>query len=275
MRIDATDGTQLTVAVHGGFLSITPEGVTVLAEFAELSEEIDVSRARQGARAVPTPRIPRASRRRNGPRRGSEPPARPSRKGWLPAMGETELVAGLLLALCLLLVICLVVRRVRLIRGGGVDVSLRRRPAVAGAGQRLGLAVGRGPLPRRRPGLVPAHQPLARPHGGGGPDGAGDRGPPDPHGGRVRHAAHRGRGAPVPHAGGRAGAGDGPGCADGLPRVAGGHPPGRTGYRQAVPAGLRPAALPPRPVLRRRCSAGLGPPAATGRRRPGSRRGRG
>ena len=38
---------RLTVAVHGGFLSITPEGVTVLAEFAELSEEIDVSRARK------------------------------------------------------------------------------------------------------------------------------------------------------------------------------------------------------------------------------------
>jgi F-type H+-transporting ATPase subunit epsilon len=47
VRIDATDGTRLTVAVHGGFLSITPDGVTVLAESAELSEEIDVSRARR------------------------------------------------------------------------------------------------------------------------------------------------------------------------------------------------------------------------------------
>lgn len=46
VRIDGTDGTQLTVAVHGGFLSITPDGVTVLAEFAEFSQEIDVSRAR-------------------------------------------------------------------------------------------------------------------------------------------------------------------------------------------------------------------------------------
>jgi F-type H+-transporting ATPase subunit epsilon len=46
VRIDATDGKQLTVAVHGGFLSITPEGVTVLAEFAEFANEIDVSRAR-------------------------------------------------------------------------------------------------------------------------------------------------------------------------------------------------------------------------------------
>jgi F-type H+-transporting ATPase subunit epsilon len=47
VRIDTTDGNRVTVAVHGGFLSITPEGVTVLAEFAEFSQEIDVSRARR------------------------------------------------------------------------------------------------------------------------------------------------------------------------------------------------------------------------------------
>jgi F-type H+-transporting ATPase subunit epsilon len=46
VRIDATDGSRLTVAVHGGFLSITPDGVTVLAEFAEFAGEIDVARAR-------------------------------------------------------------------------------------------------------------------------------------------------------------------------------------------------------------------------------------
>ena len=46
VRIDGTDGTTTTVAVHGGFLHVTPEGVTVLAESAELSEEIDVARAR-------------------------------------------------------------------------------------------------------------------------------------------------------------------------------------------------------------------------------------
>jgi F-type H+-transporting ATPase subunit epsilon len=46
VRIDGTEGRRVTVAVHGGFLSITPEGVTVLAEFAEFAEEIDVSRAR-------------------------------------------------------------------------------------------------------------------------------------------------------------------------------------------------------------------------------------
>ena len=46
VRIDGTDGTSTTLAVHGGFLSITPETVTVLAEFAERAEEIDVARAR-------------------------------------------------------------------------------------------------------------------------------------------------------------------------------------------------------------------------------------
>ena len=49
VRVDGTDGTTTTLAVHGGFLSITPENVTVLAEYAELADEIDVSRAR-GAR---------------------------------------------------------------------------------------------------------------------------------------------------------------------------------------------------------------------------------
>jgi F-type H+-transporting ATPase subunit epsilon len=46
VRVDSTDGTTTTLAVHGGFLSITPENVTVLAEYAELADEIDVSRAR-------------------------------------------------------------------------------------------------------------------------------------------------------------------------------------------------------------------------------------
>jgi F-type H+-transporting ATPase subunit epsilon len=46
VRVDGTDGTSTTLAVHGGFLSVTPDSVTVLAEFAELADEIDVSRAR-------------------------------------------------------------------------------------------------------------------------------------------------------------------------------------------------------------------------------------
>ena len=46
VRVDGTDGTSTTLAVHGGFLSITPDTVTVLAEYAELAGEIDVARAR-------------------------------------------------------------------------------------------------------------------------------------------------------------------------------------------------------------------------------------
>jgi F-type H+-transporting ATPase subunit epsilon len=49
VRIDTPRGGSVMAAVHGGFLSITPDGVTVLAETAELAEEIDVERARAAA----------------------------------------------------------------------------------------------------------------------------------------------------------------------------------------------------------------------------------
>ena len=46
VRVDGTDGESTTLAVHGGFLHVTPQTVTVLAEYAELADEIDVARAR-------------------------------------------------------------------------------------------------------------------------------------------------------------------------------------------------------------------------------------
>ncbi|MHB8696339.1 MAG: F0F1 ATP synthase subunit epsilon [Solirubrobacteraceae bacterium] len=46
VRIDRADGPQLRVAVHGGFLSVRKEGVSVLAELAESAEDIDIARAR-------------------------------------------------------------------------------------------------------------------------------------------------------------------------------------------------------------------------------------
>ncbi len=46
VRVRTTDGEVVTAAVHGGFLSVTGEGVSILAENAELSDEIDVERAR-------------------------------------------------------------------------------------------------------------------------------------------------------------------------------------------------------------------------------------
>jgi F-type H+-transporting ATPase subunit epsilon len=46
VRIDRLDGPELRVAVHGGFLSVRNDGVSVLAEMAEAAEDIDVDRAR-------------------------------------------------------------------------------------------------------------------------------------------------------------------------------------------------------------------------------------
>lgn len=49
VRIDTADGEEIHAAVHGGFLSVTPDGVSILAEAAELSDEIDVDQARLDA----------------------------------------------------------------------------------------------------------------------------------------------------------------------------------------------------------------------------------
>lgn len=48
VRIEREGGDELQVAVHGGFLSVHRDGrVSVLAEQAELAEDIDVARARE------------------------------------------------------------------------------------------------------------------------------------------------------------------------------------------------------------------------------------
>ncbi len=47
VRIQREDGDELVAAVHGGFLSVTSEGVSILAEIAELAEDVDVERARR------------------------------------------------------------------------------------------------------------------------------------------------------------------------------------------------------------------------------------
>ena len=47
VKINRTGGEgTLIAAVHGGFVSVSEKGVSILAEFAELSDEIDVERAR-------------------------------------------------------------------------------------------------------------------------------------------------------------------------------------------------------------------------------------
>jgi F-type H+-transporting ATPase subunit epsilon len=47
IRIEREGEQDLRVAVHGGFLSVQRDGVSVLAEVAELAEDIDVDRARE------------------------------------------------------------------------------------------------------------------------------------------------------------------------------------------------------------------------------------
>jgi F-type H+-transporting ATPase subunit epsilon len=46
VRIDRVDEGELKVAVHGGFLSVREDGVSVLAEMAEMADDIDTGRAR-------------------------------------------------------------------------------------------------------------------------------------------------------------------------------------------------------------------------------------
>ena len=46
VTIRSESGDDLVVAAHGGFLSVTEQGVSILAENAELADEIDVERAR-------------------------------------------------------------------------------------------------------------------------------------------------------------------------------------------------------------------------------------
>lgn len=48
VRIQQEDaGDELVFAVHGGFLSVTEDGVSILAELAERADEIDAARAQQ------------------------------------------------------------------------------------------------------------------------------------------------------------------------------------------------------------------------------------
>src|ERR1700733_15095637 len=47
VRIQTEGEPELKVAVHGGFLSVRPDGVSILAEMAETAAEIDVARARE------------------------------------------------------------------------------------------------------------------------------------------------------------------------------------------------------------------------------------
>jgi F-type H+-transporting ATPase subunit epsilon len=46
LRVEEPDGSRLVVAIHGGFFSVSGDQVNVIAEVAELAEDIDLDRAK-------------------------------------------------------------------------------------------------------------------------------------------------------------------------------------------------------------------------------------
>ena len=52
LRIEQPDGTKMLVAVHGGFFAVDGSNVQVIAELAELAEDIDVERAKAALEAA-------------------------------------------------------------------------------------------------------------------------------------------------------------------------------------------------------------------------------
>jgi F-type H+-transporting ATPase subunit epsilon len=46
VRVVEEGGNEIRIAAHGGFISVTDEGVQVLCEKAELADDVDVSEAR-------------------------------------------------------------------------------------------------------------------------------------------------------------------------------------------------------------------------------------
>lgn len=45
LRVIQPGGTEVAAAIHGGFLSVSATGVSVLADIAELADDIDLARA--------------------------------------------------------------------------------------------------------------------------------------------------------------------------------------------------------------------------------------
>jgi F-type H+-transporting ATPase subunit epsilon len=70
VTIEETGGKQTKIAVHGGFVEVSNNKVTILSDVAELATDIDVARAREAReraeaayRAEPTPESDAALRR--------------------------------------------------------------------------------------------------------------------------------------------------------------------------------------------------------------------
>ena len=52
LRIEQPDGSKMLVAVHGGFFAVDGSNVQVIAEVAELAEDIDLDRAKAALEAA-------------------------------------------------------------------------------------------------------------------------------------------------------------------------------------------------------------------------------
>jgi len=52
VRVDRVGEDELRLAVHGGFLSVTEEGVSILAEAVDFTSEIDEASARHEAQST-------------------------------------------------------------------------------------------------------------------------------------------------------------------------------------------------------------------------------
>jgi F-type H+-transporting ATPase subunit epsilon len=52
VSIRATDGTEERAAVHGGFVEVSEDRVTILSDVAELASDIDADRARRALEAA-------------------------------------------------------------------------------------------------------------------------------------------------------------------------------------------------------------------------------
>ena len=66
VRVHSEDGNEETIAVHGGFVEVSHDRVTVLSDVAEVASQIDVDRARAAAERAEASLRVRARRRGRG-----------------------------------------------------------------------------------------------------------------------------------------------------------------------------------------------------------------
>ena len=144
VRVEREGEDDLRIAVDGGFMSVTDEGVIILAESAELESEIDADAAKQDSESDDR------SDRRQGPRQAS----RAGSDRLEPPMSASMLIMAALVGVLLLVVIALCYRLWKLRQVGGTAAILRDFPAVGGQGWRHGVMRYRG----GEAGLLPAVQ---------------------------------------------------------------------------------------------------------------------